>query len=74
MIDHVGFAVSDFERAKSFYGAALAPLGYSLIMEVGGEHTQSGNPGAARQNERNQGPDNRVILTLNGKFLPYKTY
>ena len=34
MIDHVGFPVSDYERAKAFYLKALAPLGYSLIMEV----------------------------------------
>lgn len=34
MIDHIGFPVSDYERAKTFYTKALAPLGYSLIMEV----------------------------------------
>lgn len=34
MIDHVGIPVSDYARAKLFYQAALAPLGYSLIMEV----------------------------------------
>lgn len=33
MIDHVGFSVSDFERSKAFYKRALAPLGYSLLME-----------------------------------------
>lgn len=37
MIDHIGFSVSDYERAKAFYAKALAPLGYSLIMEVGAE-------------------------------------
>lgn len=31
MIDHLGFSVSDYERAKAFYVKALAPLGYSLI-------------------------------------------
>jgi catechol 2,3-dioxygenase-like lactoylglutathione lyase family enzyme len=35
MIDHVGFSVSDFARAKAFYEKALAPLGYALVMEVG---------------------------------------
>jgi catechol 2,3-dioxygenase-like lactoylglutathione lyase family enzyme len=35
MIDHVGFPVSDYERSKAFYAAALAPLGYVLLMEVG---------------------------------------
>jgi catechol 2,3-dioxygenase-like lactoylglutathione lyase family enzyme len=34
MIDHIGFPVSDYERAKAFYTQALAPLGYRLIMEV----------------------------------------
>jgi catechol 2,3-dioxygenase-like lactoylglutathione lyase family enzyme len=35
MIDHVGFPVSNYERSKTFYAAALAPLGYVLVMEVG---------------------------------------
>src|SRR5437660_1013632 len=35
MIDHVGFSVSDYARAKAFYEKALAPLGYTLVMEVG---------------------------------------
>src|SRR3954464_9611514 len=39
MIDHMGFSVSDYERAKAFYTKALAPLGYSLIMEVSAERT-----------------------------------
>jgi catechol 2,3-dioxygenase-like lactoylglutathione lyase family enzyme len=46
MIDHVGFPVSDYERSKAFYGKALAPLGYMLIMEVTGEETESGAPAA----------------------------
>jgi catechol 2,3-dioxygenase-like lactoylglutathione lyase family enzyme len=41
MIDHIGFPVSDYQRAKAFYTQALAPLGYSLIMEV----TQDDRPG-----------------------------
>lgn len=39
MIDHLGFPVSDYDRSKAFYGAALAPLGYALIME-----TETGHP------------------------------
>lgn len=35
MLDHIGLGVSDYERAKAFYAAALAPLGASLVMEVG---------------------------------------
>jgi catechol 2,3-dioxygenase-like lactoylglutathione lyase family enzyme len=34
VIDHFGFGVSDYERAKAFYIAALAPLGIELVMEV----------------------------------------
>ncbi|BBE71579.1 VOC family protein [Oharaeibacter diazotrophicus] len=39
MIDHIGFPVSDFERSKAFYTAALAPLGYGLVMAVTAEET-----------------------------------
>ncbi|MBR0909806.1 VOC family protein [Bradyrhizobium japonicum] len=39
MIDHLGFSVSDYERAKAFYAKALGPLDYSLIMEVTAEQT-----------------------------------
>jgi catechol 2,3-dioxygenase-like lactoylglutathione lyase family enzyme len=45
MLDHIGFPVSDYERAKAFYLKALAPLGYSLIMEV--SQQQSEDPPAA---------------------------
>ncbi len=34
MLDHLGFPVSDYARSKAFYEQALAPLGYSLVMEV----------------------------------------
>ena len=34
MIDHIGFPVSDYPKARDFYAKALAPLGYALIMEV----------------------------------------
>lgn len=33
MIDHIAINVSDYERSKAFYLAALAPLGYRLMME-----------------------------------------
>ena len=42
MIDHLGLSVSDYEAAKTFYGKALAPLDYSLIMEVTAEQTGHG--------------------------------
>jgi catechol 2,3-dioxygenase-like lactoylglutathione lyase family enzyme len=36
MIDHIGIKVSDIARSTAFYKAALAPLGYSLLMEFPG--------------------------------------
>ena len=33
MLDHVSVPVSDYERSKRFYVAALSPLGYELIKE-----------------------------------------
>jgi catechol 2,3-dioxygenase-like lactoylglutathione lyase family enzyme len=40
MIDHIGFSVSDYARAKAFYEKTLAPLGYGLMMEVAQETGQ----------------------------------
>src|SRR5258708_803344 len=31
MIDHISLRVSDFQRSRTFYEAALAPLGYTLV-------------------------------------------
>ena len=33
MLDHLGLNVSDYDRSREFYARALAPLGYSLLME-----------------------------------------
>ena len=33
MLDYVGLRVADYERSKQFYGAALAPLGFTFAME-----------------------------------------
>jgi catechol 2,3-dioxygenase-like lactoylglutathione lyase family enzyme len=40
IIDHIGFGVSDYPKAKAFYTEALAPLGFTLVMEVGPELTE----------------------------------
>ena len=37
MLDHVGFAVSDYSRRKRFYEESLAPLGLRLITEPSGQ-------------------------------------
>lgn len=34
MIDHIGLAVSDVERSRAFYAAALAPLGYRALQTL----------------------------------------
>jgi catechol 2,3-dioxygenase-like lactoylglutathione lyase family enzyme len=39
MIDHIGVAVADLDRAKAFYTGALQPLGIGVIMEVSAEET-----------------------------------
>lgn len=39
MIDHTGLSVSNFARAKTFYMAALAPLGSTYLFTVPPEHT-----------------------------------
>jgi catechol 2,3-dioxygenase-like lactoylglutathione lyase family enzyme len=44
MLDHIGFPVSDYARSKAFYAKALAPLGYSLVMEVA--QTENGHSAA----------------------------
>ena len=45
MLDHIGIGVTDYERAKSFYDRALAPLGITKIMEV--TAAQTGHEDAA---------------------------
>ena len=33
MIDHTGIIVSDYARSRAFYLNALAPIGYTLLLE-----------------------------------------
>ncbi len=35
MIAHIGIIVSDIERSKKFYAAALKPIGYQMVREYG---------------------------------------
>ena len=39
MLDHIGFPVSDLERSRAFYTAALKPLAIVPVMEVTAEQT-----------------------------------
>lgn len=47
IIDHVGVAVSNYERSKAFYTRVLATLGIEFIMEVQGwgGFGRNGKPG-----------------------------
>jgi len=45
MVDHIGFAVADYERSKAFYARALEPLGVTLLMESGGAAAAFGKSG-----------------------------
>jgi catechol 2,3-dioxygenase-like lactoylglutathione lyase family enzyme len=47
VLDHVGVNVSDYERSKAFYEAALAPLGLGVVREV--EAAAAGFGGANRR-------------------------
>jgi len=39
MLDHIGFAVADLDRSRSFFAAALAPLAITPLAEVTAEQT-----------------------------------
>jgi catechol 2,3-dioxygenase-like lactoylglutathione lyase family enzyme len=43
MIDHTGIIVSNFNRSKEWYEAALAPIGYTKLMEFAKEITKTTN-------------------------------
>ena len=45
MLDHVGVNVTDYERSKAFYEAALAPLGLELVREHSGAAAGLGRGG-----------------------------
>ena len=45
VVDHVGFAVADYQRSKAFYEKALWPLGLTLLMEFSGAAAGFGKSG-----------------------------
>jgi catechol 2,3-dioxygenase-like lactoylglutathione lyase family enzyme len=45
MIDHTGVIVGSFEASSRFYAAALAPLGYELLLEFHAFVAGFGEPG-----------------------------
>ena len=44
MLDHLGIDVSDYERSKAFYSAALKPLGLEVLMEPAPNACGFGDP------------------------------
>lgn len=52
MIDHTGVNVSDFEGSREFYTAALAPLGYELLLELDAFVTGFGSVGGFGELEK----------------------
>jgi catechol 2,3-dioxygenase-like lactoylglutathione lyase family enzyme len=47
VLDHMGFAVRDYDRSKAFYEQALAPLGLGLVKEPKGQAAGFGRDGWA---------------------------
>ncbi len=39
MLDHIGITATDLKKSVAFYRAALAPLGYEVLMEFSAEQT-----------------------------------
>lgn len=64
MLDHVGLAVTDISRARTFYDAALKPLGYELIFEVGPEVTITGGTWLG------YGPKGKPVLWVGDNLKP----
>jgi len=62
MIDHVSLRTSDTAKAKDFYSKALAPLGYSVMMEFP-EYGVFG-----------MGADGKADLWINGKGVEDETH
>ena len=79
MLDHVSVPVSDYERSKRFYVAALSPLGYELIKEPSVSAAgfgrwaspTSGSARAARQAKVSVGPTRRDRREERPSVLPH---
>ena len=63
MIDHIGFAVSNMERSKTFYVDALKPLGIGVVMEVTAEQTGA-------DAHAGFGKDNKAFFWIGGGAKP----
>jgi catechol 2,3-dioxygenase-like lactoylglutathione lyase family enzyme len=63
MIDHIGFAVSNMQRSKTFYVDALKPLGIGVVMEVTAEQTGA-------EAHAGFGKDNKAFFRIGGAQSP----
>jgi catechol 2,3-dioxygenase-like lactoylglutathione lyase family enzyme len=63
MIDHIGFAVSNVERSKTFYVDALKPLGVGVVMEVTADQTGA-------EAHAGFGKDNKALFWIGGGGKP----
>ncbi len=63
MIDHIGFAVSNMARSKTFYIDALKPLGVGLVMEVTADETGA-------DAHTGFGKDNKAFFWIGGGGKP----
>ena len=52
MIAHIGIIVSDIERSKKFYSAALGPIGYQMVREYGVTPTRTAASAGFGERER----------------------
>ncbi len=64
MIDHTGVPVSDYQKSKEFYTKALAPIGYTLVMEFGeaGGFGENGKPDFWISKEAGIGHPNHIAF------------
>jgi catechol 2,3-dioxygenase-like lactoylglutathione lyase family enzyme len=69
MLNHIGIGVSDHARSKAFYAAALAPLGFSQVMEFGDNTAfgPAGLPGFWIQGSKAPMPDLHVCFTAESR-------
>lgn len=66
MLHHVSFGVTDIHRAKAFYDAVLAPLGYGAVWEDLGED----DPDAAIGYGEPGGGDKLALKLRRGAAVP----
>jgi len=52
MLDHMGFAVRDYQRSKAFYEKALLPVGLTLSWNHSGKPRDLARKGSHRSGSR----------------------